>query len=667
MAADNTIDFIIRAKDMMSGVLPKIGSAAQSAFGAMNTQINRYNQQMTVASRSVADMRLQLDRLHRRRDSLINLGDIRSVNREIEQIERRINRLSNGGKSSGGGGMLGSIIGGNLISGGITAAAQMAGRVISDSISASMAYGMQEKSFQVLTRDARRGKELAAELRNLKQTTLVGGGVYGNAQTMLGFGVNDRDVVRKLREIGDVGMGNVDRMQSLSLVRAQVTAAGRLMGQDLLQFINAGFNPLSVMSEKWKDFGFKAKMTIGQLKDMMEQGQISSTMVDKAFTSATSKGGQFYKMMDQIGETAGGQALKMKGNWAAFQIDLGNSLAPLQGEFLKVASSALHMLNISKSVPDALRGEQMEVNTLTQSIVKLNQGNEMRGRMLDMLKGKYPDLYGAIDTEKVKNEELLTILKKVNGEYETRIKYAATQQRAEKARERAGELIQLAVSATNQAQEAQRSGYYKNGPLGLFDRRAFAYLSATDRLKMEGTGIPYDETPKGLMSFARQAQLQAQRLQGDASTANAGLKDQELVAMIVRANEIAKDKKLQKELWGNDAGKNLSILQRESGIWNQMRAKGGGTVSAAMRGYDWGKLQSVINPSLGSGDGAGGSADAITNIGKTITGGGQKVVNIRFNNIVETMNNNVAGGQTAVQGIEQELEQAINRIFQRVN
>ena len=70
-----------------------------------------------------------------------------------------------------------------------------------------------------------------------------------------------------------------------------MTASGRLMGQDLLQMINAGFNPLSEISRK-------TGKSIGVLKEEMEKGKISAEMVTQAFYSATQAGGQFHGMTD---------------------------------------------------------------------------------------------------------------------------------------------------------------------------------------------------------------------------------------------------------------------------------------------------------------------------------------------------------------------------------
>lgn len=120
------------------------------------------------------------------------------------------------------------------------------------------------------------------------------------SQTMLNFGVNSKDVMTNLKRLGDISMGSAEKLGSLSLVYGQVSAAGRLQGQDLLQFINAGFNPLKEL----------AKMTGKSYKDlqeMMKKGEITSNAVTAAMKHATEQGGLFHGMMQQTSQTVMGK------------------------------------------------------------------------------------------------------------------------------------------------------------------------------------------------------------------------------------------------------------------------------------------------------------------------------------------------------------------------
>ena len=71
-------------------------------------------------------------------------------------------------------------------------------------------------------------------------------------------------------------MGESGKFNSLTLAFSQMSATGKLMGQDLNQMINAGFNPLQTISEK-------TGKSIATLKDEMSKGAISAEMVQQAF------------------------------------------------------------------------------------------------------------------------------------------------------------------------------------------------------------------------------------------------------------------------------------------------------------------------------------------------------------------------------------------------
>ena len=124
-------------------------------------------------------------------------------------------------------------------------------------------------------------------------------------QTLLGFGIASEEIMTDLQFLGDVAGGNAQKFQGLSLVYAQVRANGKLMGGDLLQMINQGFNPLKEISEM-------TGKSIGQLRDDMEKGAITADMVTAAFKRATGEGGQFDGMMEKQSKTFSGMLSTLK-------------------------------------------------------------------------------------------------------------------------------------------------------------------------------------------------------------------------------------------------------------------------------------------------------------------------------------------------------------------
>lgn len=164
-----------------------------------------------------------------------------------------------------------------------------------------------ETSFGVLLGQGAKANAMLAEIKQYNiESPLSLNGISQAAQLLLGFNVDAEKVMPTLRQLGDISMGSTERFQSLALAFAQMSAAGKLMGQDLLQMINAGFNPLQEIS---KNTG----KSLIELRKEMENGSISSEMVAQAFASATSEGGKFYGMTEKQAQGIKGLQAKLEG------------------------------------------------------------------------------------------------------------------------------------------------------------------------------------------------------------------------------------------------------------------------------------------------------------------------------------------------------------------
>lgn len=190
---------------------------------------------------------------------------------------------------------------------------------------------MLESSFEVLLG----GKGVSGFMSEMKQfavdSPLSMNGVANAAQTLLGFGITAEKVMPTIKQIGDISMGNEERFKSLSLAFAQMSATGKLMGQDLLQMINAGFNPLQEMSAR-------TGKSIAELKKEMEGGAISSEMVAAAFESATAQGGKFYGMTQKQAEGIKGLQAQLDGGLQDAFNEIGKSQEGLIAGGYKVAT-----------------------------------------------------------------------------------------------------------------------------------------------------------------------------------------------------------------------------------------------------------------------------------------------------------------------------------------
>jgi tape measure domain-containing protein len=157
--------------------------------------------------------------------------------------------------------------------------------------------------FNTLTGSVEKGTKLFEDLTEFANTTPFSNEALNkNARTLLAFGAEAEEVERNLRMLGDVAAGDSERLSRLTLAFAQSRSAARLMGQDLLQFINAGFNPLQIISEK-------TGKSMLELKKQMEKGLIPFRMVEEAFRIATAEGGRFHGLTETMATT-------MKGKWS---------------------------------------------------------------------------------------------------------------------------------------------------------------------------------------------------------------------------------------------------------------------------------------------------------------------------------------------------------------
>ena len=256
--------------------------------------------------------------------------------------------------------------------------AQGLGQVATAAIKYNAQMEAYQTNFSVMLGDEAKGVEYVAQLREKAAKTPFGmEDLASAAQTMLSFGMDAENANTAMDRLGDIALGNKDKFQSLSLAFSQISAAGKLTGEDLLQMVNAGFNPLNTLAEK-------TGTSLGDLKDVMsggkgsaafrkqmkdaqnevkklgagasegakllaqigQEGMISAEMVGKAMEIETSPGGRFYDGMENASKTLEGQFSTLKDN--SMQL-VGNIFSPisdaLSGVILPAANGVIDALN----------------------------------------------------------------------------------------------------------------------------------------------------------------------------------------------------------------------------------------------------------------------------------------------------------------------------------
>lgn len=208
----------------------------------------------------------------------------------------------------------------------VTAMAAASAAVIAGA-TAGVKYNAQMEqyatSFEVMLGSSEKALAKIAELKDFAAKTPFEMTDLADAtKVMLGFGIAEDKASDMLKVLGDISQGDSTKLSSLTLAFSQMSSTGRLMGQDLLQMINAGFNPLNEISKKTGE-------TMAEVKARMEKGAISAEEVTEAFKSATAEGGLFYGSMDKQSKTFNGQMSTLKDNAMSFLGELTTGLTDI--------------------------------------------------------------------------------------------------------------------------------------------------------------------------------------------------------------------------------------------------------------------------------------------------------------------------------------------------
>lgn len=213
---------------------------------------------------------------------------------------------------------------------------------------------------------------------------------------MLSFGIAEKDVIKYSKMLGDISGGNNERFKSLVLAFSQVSSVGKLQGQDKLQMINAGFNPLKELSEM-------TGKSMAQLDKEMSKGKISIDLVIKAMERATSKGGKFYNLMEKRSQTMSGKLSTLADTFSLW--------AGLTGE--KINRKLLPILDrISPIIEKLLNNLTPLLIKSTDNFVKLFDAIS-NSTSFAIMKESLTELTSALNKFYEENKEFFEMLQKI--------------------------------------------------------------------------------------------------------------------------------------------------------------------------------------------------------------------------------------------------------------
>ena len=142
-------------------------------------------------------------------------------------------------------------------------------------------------SFEVMLNSAEKGSKILNDIVQLAtETPYRSDELIGVGKQLLGFGYDAEQVIPTLTRLGDVAAGTGTPIQRIVNAFGQVKVAGRLMGTEMLQFLNAGIPIIDVLADVMHK-------PADSIKGLVEQGKVGY------------REGLTHRI---IGESGGGQA-----------------------------------------------------------------------------------------------------------------------------------------------------------------------------------------------------------------------------------------------------------------------------------------------------------------------------------------------------------------------
>ena len=190
---------------------------------------------------------------------------------------------------------------------------------ISQMVAVRSEFQQLEISFGTMLKSKEKANALMAELIDLAAKTPFGlQEVSEGAKRLLAFQIPAQEVTETLRRMGDVAAGLGVPMGQLIHVYGQVKAQGKLMTNDLYQFMNAG---IPIIAELSKVVG-KSET---EIKDMVSAGKIGFTEIQAVIKNMTNEGGLFFNLMAEQSKSLGGQISNLRDNFDQMLNEIGKS------------------------------------------------------------------------------------------------------------------------------------------------------------------------------------------------------------------------------------------------------------------------------------------------------------------------------------------------------
>lgn len=221
-----------------------------------------------------------------------------------------------------------TVAAGNMIADFAKKAASELGKVVQSGVDYNASMESYLTNFKVMLGSEEQAATKLSELRKMAASTPFAlSDLTEGTQTLLQFGVAADDTTGVLQQLGDISLGNADKLQTLVRAYGKMSSAQKVTLENVNMMIDAGFNPLNQICDATGE-------SMSDLYKRISDGKVSFSELQAAVEAATSEGGQFYNGMLEASQTFSGRMSTLKDNVAALTGELTSGLFAALGDLV---------------------------------------------------------------------------------------------------------------------------------------------------------------------------------------------------------------------------------------------------------------------------------------------------------------------------------------------
>lgn len=221
-----------------------------------------------------------------------------------------------------------TVAAGNMIADFAKKAASELGKVVQSGVDYNASMESYLTNFKVMLGNEELAAAKLSELRKMAASTPFAlSDLTEGTQTLLQFGIAADDTTGVLKQLGDISLGNADKLQTLVRAYGKMSSAQKVTLENVNMMIDAGFNPLNQICDVTGE-------SMSDLYKRISDGRVSFEELQYAVQAATSEGGQFYNGMLEASQTFSGRMSTLKDNVAALTGELTSGLFAALGDLV---------------------------------------------------------------------------------------------------------------------------------------------------------------------------------------------------------------------------------------------------------------------------------------------------------------------------------------------